>query len=68
MKHYLLECRNYREQRKKLRREVETGKMQVERLLGDPKIVKHILEYIKTRDRQDESRVVRLGNEPSHIE
>ena len=30
VEHYLLECRNYREQRKKLRREARTGKMRVE--------------------------------------
>ena len=51
MHHYLLECRNYREQRKKLRKEVGTGKMRVERLLGDPKMIKHTLEYIKATDR-----------------
>ena len=47
----LLECRNYREQRKRLRREVRTGKTRVERLLGDPKMIKHTLEYIRTTGR-----------------
>ena len=37
VEHYLLECRKYREQRKKLRREAGKGKMQVEIALGDPK-------------------------------
>ena len=53
VEHYLLECRNYREQRKKLRREVGRGKMRMEILLGDPKIIKHTLEYIKETDRLD---------------
>src|SRR5438045_9296267 len=38
VEHYLMECRNYREQMKKLRREAGTGKMRMEILLGDPKI------------------------------
>jgi len=46
-----MECRNYREQRKKLRREVGAWKMRMERLLGDPKILKHTLEYIKATGR-----------------
>jgi hypothetical protein len=53
VEHYLLECRNYREQRKKLRRETGTGKMRVEILLGDPKTIKHTLEYIKETGRLD---------------
>jgi hypothetical protein len=44
---YLLECRKYRDQMKKLRREAGTGKMRMEILLGDPKAIKHTLEYMK---------------------
>jgi ribonuclease HI len=51
VEHYLLECRNYREQRNKLRREAGKGMMRMERLLGDPKIIKHTLEYIKETGR-----------------
>ena len=51
VEHYLLECRKYREQRKKLRKEVGTVKMRVARLLGDTKVIKHTLEYIKTTGR-----------------
>jgi hypothetical protein len=39
VEYYLLECRNHRDQRKKLRREVGRGKMRMEALLGDPKII-----------------------------
>src|SRR5436190_19044708 len=53
VEHYLLECRNYREQRKKLRREVGTGKMRVETLLGEQMTIKHTLEYIKETGRLD---------------
>jgi hypothetical protein len=49
--HYLLECRNHRDQRKKLRNEVGRGKMRMEALLGDPKIIKHTLDYIKETGR-----------------
>ena len=51
VEHYLLECRNYREQRKKLREKVGNGKMRMERLLGDPKTIKHTVEYIKETER-----------------
>ena len=51
VEHYLLECRNFREQRRKLRSEVGTGKMRVGRLLGDPKIIKHTVEYLKETGR-----------------
>jgi len=51
VEHYLLECRKYREQRKKLRKEVGTAKMRVARLLGDTKVLEHTLEYIKTTGR-----------------
>ena len=53
VEHYLLECRNYKEQRRKLRMEVGTGKMRVARLLGDPKMINHTMEYIKETGRLD---------------
>ena len=48
--HYLMECRNYREQRKKLRRESGTGKMRVEILLGDPKTMA-VIWWLRGGDR-----------------
>src|SRR5436305_10632233 len=51
VEHYLLKCRNYREQRKKLRREVGAGKMRVARLLGDKKLIKYTVEYIDATGR-----------------
>ena len=51
VEHYLLECRQYREQWKKLRGEVGRGKMRMEILLGDPKTIKHTLEYIRETGR-----------------
>jgi hypothetical protein len=53
VEHYLLECREYRDQRGKLRREVWREKMWMEVLLGDPKIIKHTLEDIKETNRLD---------------
>ena len=53
VEYYLLECRQYREQWKKLRGEVGRGKMRMEILLGDPKIIKHTLEYIRETGRLD---------------
>src|SRR5947207_7890789 len=46
IEHYLLECRKFREQRKKLRKEIETVKMRVTRLLRDTKLIKHTMEFI----------------------
>ena len=47
VEHYLLECRQYREERKKLRGELGRGKMRMEILLGEPKTIKHTLEFIR---------------------
>ena len=46
MEHYLLKCRRYKDQRKKLRKEVGMGKMRVDKLLGNPKVIRHTMEYI----------------------
>ena len=51
VEHYLLECRNYKEQRKRLREEVGTGKMKVGILLGDPTKIKHTMTFIKETGR-----------------
>jgi hypothetical protein len=54
VEHYLLECRNYKAQRKKLREAVGAGKMKVAHLLGDPTLVKNTMEYVKMTGRFDE--------------
>ena len=51
VEHFLLECRRYKEQRRTLRREVGVGKMRVDRLLGDPMVIKKTLEYVKSTGR-----------------
>ena len=51
VEHYLLECRKFREQRMKLRKEIGTAKMRVTRLLGDTKLIKHTMEYINATGR-----------------
>ena len=48
MEHYLLSCQKYNEPRKKLQREVEPGKMRVEKLLTSPRLIKHAMEYVAT--------------------
>jgi len=53
VEHFLLECRRYKEQRRTLRHEVGVGKMRVERLLGDPRVIKKTLEYVKSTGRLD---------------
>ena len=51
MEHYLLECRKYKEQREKLIKDIGKGKLSVERLLGQPQMIKHTTEYIKSTKR-----------------
>jgi len=51
VEHYLLECRKYKEQRKRLRKDVGTGKMKVGILLGDPTKIKHTMKFIKETER-----------------
>jgi ribonuclease HI len=51
VEHFLLECRRYKEQRRVLRQEVGVGKMRVDKLLGDPKVIKKTLEYVKKTER-----------------
>ena len=51
VEYYLLECRKFREQRKKLRKEVGSVKMRVARLLGDTKLIKHTVEFINATGR-----------------
>ena len=53
VEHFLLECRNYNEQRKKLRKEVRVVNMRVARLLGDTKLIGHTVEFIKATGRLD---------------
>ena len=53
VEHYLLECRKYKEERKKLRREVGAGNMRVVRLLGDTKLIRHTMEFMKVTGRLD---------------
>src|SRR5436190_23445777 len=51
IKHYLLEYRKFREQKKKLRKEIGIVKMRVARLLGNTKLIKHTVEYINATGR-----------------
>ena len=46
VEHYLLECRLYAEQRKKLRKNVGAGRMKIEKLLGSKELVKHTIEFV----------------------
>jgi ribonuclease HI len=46
VEHYLLECKLYAEQRKELRKKVGVGRMRIEKLLGQPKLIKHTVEFL----------------------
>src|SRR5579859_3577927 len=50
-KHFLLLCKNHEEARKELKKEVGGRNMRMERLLGDPKLVKSTLEYVEETGR-----------------
>ena len=49
--HFMLECRKYKVQRMTLKREVGIGRMKMETLLGDVKMIKHTVEYINATNR-----------------
>jgi hypothetical protein len=53
VEHYLLECRRYAKQRCTLRKEVGTGGMRVDKLLGEPKNIRHTMEYVATTKGKD---------------
>jgi hypothetical protein len=53
VEHYLLECRKYKEERKKLRREVGAGNMHAAKLLGNTKLIGHTVEFMKATGRLD---------------
>ena len=50
VEHYLMECRRYKEQRKEMHKEIHGSlgkwRTKLERLLGDPKVVKHTLKFV----------------------
>ena len=51
MEHYLLECQRYKEQRKKMIKEIGKGRLNVEKLLRQPQIIKHTVEFIQSTKR-----------------
>jgi len=51
VEHYLLECRNYNEQRKTMREKIRKGRLTVEKLLGDPRTLNITMEYIRSTKR-----------------
>lgn len=56
VEHYLLECRNYKEQRKRPRNEVGAGRMTVGTLLGDPTKIRHTVTFFKETGRLETGR------------
>ena len=51
VKHFLLVCTKYKEQRMELRKKVGARGMKVERLLGDKKLIRHTLEFVEETNR-----------------
>jgi len=51
VEHYLLHCPKYDRQRAALTRKVGIGGMWIEKLLGNPKLVKHTLEFVSSTKR-----------------
>ena len=52
VEHFLLECRSYKEERRLLRKKVGWGKMKVEKLLGNIKVFKYTMEFVKSTGRR----------------
>jgi ribonuclease HI len=51
VEHYIMECPRFKEERKVLRKKVGAGKMRLRLLLGDEKIVRHTLDFVKETGR-----------------
>ena len=51
VEHYLLKCGLYEEERDGLRKEVGIEGMRVSKLLGDPKLIKHTIQFIEKTER-----------------
>ena len=51
VEHFLLKCKNYTTQREELVEEVGAGGMRVEKLVGEPKYIKHTMKFVKETDR-----------------
>ena len=51
VEHYLLECRRFKQQRKKMIKDIGKGRLNVERLLGQPQMIRHTVEFIKSTKR-----------------
>jgi hypothetical protein len=52
VEHFILDCPNYKVQRKELKKMIGTWKM-IDRLLGDITLIPHRVEYIKTTKRME---------------
>ena len=46
VQHFLLECRLFKNERRKLRTEIGTGRMKIAWLLGNKNVTSHTMEYI----------------------
>ena len=51
VQHFLLECRRFKNERKKLRQEVGTGRMKIAQLLGNKDLASHTMEYVDSTGR-----------------
>ena len=53
VEHFILDCPNYKVQRKELKKMVGMWKMRIDRLLGDITLIPHTVEYIKATKRME---------------
>ena len=51
VEHYLLECRRYKEQRKMMIKDIGKGRLNIERLLGQPQTIKSTVDFIRNTKR-----------------
>jgi ribonuclease HI len=54
VEHFLLHCRKYQKEREKLKKDIGWRRMRTPDLLGDPKIVKHTLEFVENTGRMEQ--------------
>jgi len=51
VEHYLLECRKYKERRKKMIKDIGKGRLNIKRLLGQAQMIKYMMEFIDSTKR-----------------
>ena len=51
VEHYLLECRRFKQQRRKMIKDIGKERLNIERLLDQPQMIKHMIDFTRSTKR-----------------